>query len=84
MATVPDYTKTNWVNDSAPAINASNLLNIEDQIVALTDSVQDIEDETTIPPTKLPYATPSVRGAVRVELVDNGDGTHTCNLWTQD
>jgi hypothetical protein len=84
MATISPYDPTPWVNDSAPAINASNLNKIENQIDEITDAVIAIEDETTVPPTKLQYATPSVRGVVRLELVDNGDGTHTCNIWTQD
>jgi hypothetical protein len=83
MATLPDYTRTSWVNDSAPAINASNLNKIENGIYDATEAIQVLQDKT-IQPTDLPYATPSERGAVRVELVDNGDGTHTCNIWTTD
>ena len=80
MATVPDYAPTAWVNDSAPAINASNLNKIETQIDILSDAVIAIEDSPFI----LPYATPSTKGAVRAENVDNGDGTFTLKLWTQD
>ena len=83
MATLPDYTKTNWINDSAPAINASNLNKIEEGIFDVTAATQVLQDKT-IHPSDLPYATPSERGATRVELRDNGNGTHTCNIWTTD
>ena len=36
---MPNYTKTNWVNDSTPAINADNLNKIEAGIKANADSI---------------------------------------------
>ena len=80
MATVPNYNPTQWINDSAPAINASNLNKIENQIDVLSDAVITLEDNPYI----LPYATPTTKGGVRVKLIDNGDGTFTGEIWTQD
>lgn len=39
---MPNYTKTNWVNDSTPAINADNLNKIEAGIKANADSINDL------------------------------------------
>ena len=80
MATIPDYQPTQWVNDSAPAINATNLNKIENQIDLVTDAVIALEDS----PYNLPYADVNTKGGVRLELKDNGDGTFTCNIWTTD
>lgn len=41
------YTKTNWTNNSTPAINASNLTKIENQLTALT-SVTDTNLKSTL------------------------------------
>jgi len=41
------YTKTNWANNSTPAINASNLTKIENQLTALT-SVTDTNLKSTL------------------------------------
>ena len=38
---MPNYTKTNWVNNSAPAINADNLNKIEAGIKANADSINE-------------------------------------------
>ena len=79
MAT-PTYDPTQWVNDSAPAINASNLNKIENQIDVVTASVIALENS----PYTLPYADLNTKGGIRLQLQDNGDGTHTCNIWTTD
>ena len=80
MATIPDYQPTQWVNDSAPAINASNLNKIENQIDIVSDAVIALEDSSYT----LPYADANTKGGIRLDLVNNGDGTFTCNIWTTD
>jgi hypothetical protein len=47
---IPAYTKTEYVNDSEPAINATNLNNAEDQIKAISD---DFVALTSFTPTVL-------------------------------
>lgn len=44
MAT-PSYSKTTWVDNSTPSINASNLNKIEDQLEDLTDELNVIDAE---------------------------------------
>ncbi len=74
-----DYNETAWVNDTAPAINAVNLNNIEKGIFDATEAIQVLE----LNPTSyvLPPATITELGGVMIELVDNGDGTFTGKIW---
>lgn len=41
-----NYTKTTWVNGSAPALNAENLNKIENGIEASTEAVTALESRT--------------------------------------
>ncbi len=66
-----DYNKTAWTNDVAPAINATNLLNIEYGIERVTQAVQTIEDN----PFDLAPASYATIGGVTIKVQDNGDGT---------
>ncbi len=74
-----DYNETAWVNDTAPAINAENLNNIEKGIFDATEAIQALE----LNPAGyiLPPATITALGGVMIELVDNGDGTFTGKIW---
>ena len=72
-----DYTKTEWVNGTAPAINSLNLLNIENGIERVTQAVQDIETS----PYTLPPASEANLGGVKVRVIDNGDGTFSGEIW---
>lgn len=47
------YTKTNWVNDTEPAINATNLNKIEDGIETNADAIGNLSDLTTTADTDL-------------------------------
>ena len=72
-----DYIKTGWVNGTAPAINAANLLNIENGIERVTQAVQQLE----IAPYTLPPASEANLGGVKVKVIDNGDGTFSGEIW---
>ena len=80
-----EYIPTQWVDGTAPAINAQNLNHIEEGIknaqsdtINLNTRVDVIEQN----PYELPSATPTALGGVRVEVIDNGDGTFTGKIWT--
>ena len=45
-----DYTRTEWVNGTAPAVNALNLNKIEEGIFDATEAVQVLEDNPYILP----------------------------------
>ena len=70
---IEDYNKTLWVDDAAPDIDATNLLNIEGGIDRATKAIQVLENN----PYTLPAATGATLGGVKAEVVDNGDGTFT-------
>ena len=89
-----EYIPTNWVNGAAPAINAANLNHIEQGIKNTADAVianeqditridQDLQDLIQNP-YELPGATPTELGGLRVEVVNNGDGTYTAKMWTSN
>ncbi len=89
-----EYIPTQWVDNAAPAINAANLNHIELGIKDATDTViqntgditvlrQDVDDIQNNP-YELPGATPTTLGGIRVEVVDNGDGTYTGKIWTSN
>ena len=67
MATINDYTKTEWVNDTTPAIDAEHLNKIEEGIydnrVAVNELLTDID-------TKAPSVSPTLKFAV----MDSADG----------
>jgi len=44
MATLPDYTLTNWVNNTVPAINSINLNHMDKGIQDVTVAVQALQD----------------------------------------
>ncbi len=79
MATLEDYTKTPWVNGTAPSIDSTNLLNIENGIDRVTEAVQILQDNNSS--YVLPPASNATLGGVKIELVDNGDGTFTGKIW---
>jgi len=79
MADLQDYVPTPWVNETAPAINAANLLNMESGIFDVTQAVQVLQD--TGENYVLPPASIASLGGVKIELVDNGDGTFTGRIW---
>ena len=79
MATLDDYIETPWVNGTAPAINSTNLLNIEQGIFSVTEAVQVLQDNNSS--YILPPATSATLGGVKMEVVDNGDGTFTGKIW---
>ena len=82
---ISEYIPTQWVDNAAPAINAANLNHIEQGIKANTDTIiNDILPEINEPPYELPGATPTKLGGIRVEVVDNGDGTYTGKIWTSE
>ena len=79
MADIEDYVPTPWVNETAPAINAVNLLNMENGIFAATEAIKALQDAGagyTLPP-----ASTSDLGGVKIELIDNGDGSFTGRIW---
>lgn len=78
MAIIEDYIPTPWVNETAPAINAVNLSHIESGIFAVTEAVQELQDGSSY---VLPPASVSTLGGVKIEVVDNGDGTFTGRIW---
>jgi len=59
------YTKTNWVNDTSPAINATNLNNIENGISANDTAIGDISTLDTTA-TNLVDAVNEVKGDIPV------------------
>lgn len=67
MATINDYTKTEWVNDTTPAIDAEHLNKVEEGIydnrVAVNELLTDID-------TKAPSVSPTLKFAVK----DSADG----------
>ena len=80
-----EYVPTNWVDGAAPAINASNLNHIEQGIKTATDNTINLDGRVDIlEQYDLPGATPTKLGGVRVEVVDNGDGTFTGKIWTSN
>jgi len=82
--TYSEYVPTNWVNGSTPAINASNLNHIEQGIKNNSLSVLDLHSRTSSleDGSGLPCAQPDRLGDVRVQVIDNGDGTYTGKIWT--
>ncbi len=72
-----DYTKTLWVNGAAPALSATNLLNIENGIDRATEAIQVLESA----PFVLPPATEATLGGVKIRVIDNGDGTFDGEIW---
>ena len=50
----------------------------------LGDLEQRVEIIETSPGYTLPGATPTTLGGVRVQVVDNGDGTYTGKIWTYE
>ena len=79
MATLEDYAETAWVNGTAPAINSTNLLNIEGGIDRVTEAVQVLQDNNSS--YVLPPASSATLGGVKIEVVNNGDGTFTGKIW---
>lgn len=82
-----EYIPTQWVDNAAPAINAANLNHLELGIKDATDAVINNEqrlEQLEQNPYVLPGATPTEIGGVRVEVVDNGDGTFTGKIWTSN
>ena len=80
-----EYVPTNWVDGAAPAINASNLNHIEQGIKTATDNTINLDGRVeTLEQYELPGATPTALGGIRVEVVDNGDGTFTGKIWTSN
>jgi len=74
---IQDYNKTLWVNGTAPAINATHLLNIENGIERATTAIQDLESN----PYELLPATEATLGGVKIKVIDNGDGTFDGEIW---
>ncbi len=72
------YEKTLWVNDTAPAINATNLIKIENGIFDVTEAVMSLEAN----PYTLQGATEANLGGVKVRVTPNGDGTFSGEIWT--
>jgi hypothetical protein len=72
-----DYDKTEWVNGTAPAINATHLNNCENGIERVTKAVQVLEDN----PFVLPPASEANLGGVKIKVIDNGDGTFDGEIW---
>jgi len=80
-----EYIPTKWVNGTTPAINATNLNHIEEGIVNVTNEVNLIREEIDSGAIfKCNYATKNKKGCIRIQVIDNGDGTHTGRIWTQD
>ncbi len=79
MATLEDYVETPWVNGTAPAINSANLLNLESGMTKVTEAVQVLQDNNSS--YVLPPATSATLGGVKIEVVNNGDGTFTGKIW---
>jgi len=73
-----NYNKTDWVNGTAPAINSTNLLNIEDGIDRATKAIQAIETN----PYVLPSASVSTLGGVKMQIIHNSDGSVTGKIWS--
>ena len=65
------YIKLGWSNGGAPAINADNLIHMEDGIVAVTDTTMGLEDKFPVKDTNLAAAGPSTRGGAKIWI----DGT---------
>ncbi len=71
------YEKTLWVNDTAPAINATNLIKIENGIENVTNAVMSLEAH----PYELEGATNAELGGVMIAVIPNGDGTFSGEIW---
>lgn len=70
MATINDYTKTEWVNDTTPAIDAEHLNKIEEGIydnrVAVNELLTDID-------TKAPSVSPTLRFGITASANGNSN-----------
>jgi len=85
------YIPTEWKNGTSPALNANNLNHIEQGIKNLSDDVNAIEQTVQDNTNRIaeiengntiPCSTKDTLGGVRVEVIDNGDGTYTGKIWT--
>jgi hypothetical protein len=72
-----DYNKTTWVNDNAPALNETNLNNIENGIERVTSAVQALEDNKYV----LPGSTSVDIGGIRTKLTTSPNGA-TLEIFT--
>jgi hypothetical protein len=69
-------------NDTDETIRiGGEITRIDNEIADLDTRVIAIEDK---PDYVLPGATPTKLGGIRVEVVDNGDGTYTGKIWTSE
>jgi len=60
------YDKVGWVNGAAPAINAGNLIHMEDGIADVTDATILLETKFPVKDTNLASATQTVRGGAKM------------------
>lgn len=70
------YTKTNWVNGSAPAINANNLNKIETELEALDNDVSTAKGNMEVISTK--------KTLVAEELLETSISSSTTNALTKN
>ena len=77
-----EYLRTTWINDTEPAINSTNLNNIELGIERATAAIQSLEAN---PSYVLPPANDTTLGGVKikVEEVNDGEGniTQVGEIW---
>ena len=72
------YTKTNWVNDSVPAINATNLNKIEQGIYNNSSNIGDLSSLNTINKNNLVYAINEVN---KMNLMPPGSNIEEFKAW---
>ena len=73
MANLPEYTPTEWVDDSTPALEANNLNNIEQGIKKVTDTAIELKDN---PAT----ASETVLGSIKMWTTTDGEGLVTGHI----
>lgn len=68
------YTKTNWQNNQAPAINAANLNKMEDGIEEAHDDLADHEADTTNPHQVTLEQARTQNNEIAGDIVNTADG----------
>ena len=78
-----EYIPTQWVDGSAPAINAANLNHLEQGIKDATDNTIELDGRVQdLETADLPWAAREIGGVVRVFKYEDGDGKWVGKIWT--
>lgn len=78
-----EYIPTQWVDGSAPAINAANLNHLEQGIKDATDNTIELDNRVQdLETADLPWAEREVGGVVRVTRYKDSEGRWLGKIWT--